>query len=186
MILIVTEGEKTEPNYFEGLRMKWSLSTAEVEVEGEGATPRKVVEKAISLKEQRERESKSPFKTAYDEVWCVVDRDTHADFHDARQLATGNDVTFAVSVPCFEFWYLLHFTYTTRQFANFAELKPELGKHLRGYDKATDYLDDLLPRLDDAFKNAAQLRRDNEKTGNSSPATDVDLLVKVLEGISKR
>ena len=183
-ILIVTEGEKTEPDYFNGLRKRWRLSTAEIEVVGKGATPSRVVEEAVSRKEKREQDCGKDLNDQYDEVWAVVDWDEHTDLDRALQAAKQAHVNVALSAPCFEFWYLLHFAYTTRDFPNLAELKPVLKKHLPDYDKTRDYLDVLMPKLDYAFEKAAQLRKWNEDNATERPCMGVDLLVKVLEEIA--
>ena len=59
--LIVCEGEKTEPNYFNGFR----VPKAVVKVVGTGENTIRVVEKAI----------KRMAEDDYDQVWCVFDRD---------------------------------------------------------------------------------------------------------------
>jgi len=184
IILIVSEGKETEPNYFKGLRGAWKLTTAEVEVVGEGATPRPVVERAIALRDERNRKAKQGFGVRYDAVWAVFDRDKHTDFGAATAIAKKAGIKTAHSVPCIELWYLLHFTYTTRAFANYDELKPELKKRLPDYEKSKDYCAELLPKLDDAFRNAEQLRRFGIDNGTKSPATDVDLLVRTLKAIA--
>lgn len=54
-VLIVCEGEKTEPHYFQGLRNHYGLNTANVEVCGEcGADPNSVLQFA----KQRYREER--------------------------------------------------------------------------------------------------------------------------------
>ena len=46
---------------------------------------------------------------AFDEVWCVHDVDDHPRLDEARIMARDNDISLAVSNPCFELWLLLHF-----------------------------------------------------------------------------
>ena len=185
IILIVSEGEKTEPNYFEGLRNVWKLSTAEVEVKGEGATPGVVVARAIEMRDERKRLARKGAADKYDEVWAVFDRDTHTDFDAAMAAAKKADIKTAHSVPCIELWYLLHFTYTTRAFSKYGDLRPELKKYLPDYDKSKDYCIEFLSKLDDAFRNAGKLRQFGVDNNMKSPATDVDLLVKRLKAIAE-
>ncbi|MDD9874841.1 MAG: RloB family protein, partial [Gammaproteobacteria bacterium] len=54
-ILIVCEGEKTEPNYFNGLRDELKLSNARVEITGKGASNPMGV---VSFAEKRHKEDK--------------------------------------------------------------------------------------------------------------------------------
>ncbi len=178
LILIVCEGAKTEPAYLKGLRDEWRIHAAQVSVLGEecGSDPLSVVNYAIRLKEQGPA---NLGRNQYDQVWCVIDQDQHAKLSEALDKATANDIKIALSIPCFEFWYLLHFVYTTRAFRNCAELlkvlKPYLKK--RVYEKSKPPIDQLLPRINSAFKHAEKLRKHTMATGTQNPSTQVDLLL---------
>ena len=90
-ILIVCEGTKTEPNYFEAFaKRQQGIIVYDIEVKGLGRGTRDVVEKAISLKN----------KNNYDRVWAVFDKDEFPakDFNEA--IAMGQ-------------WYLYHFQNVT-------------------------------------------------------------------------
>jgi len=60
-------------------------------------------------------------------VYCVIDRDDHQDFHKAvseivaankpRSSFKGESIVAVVSYPCFEYWLLLHFTFTRSPFS---------------------------------------------------------------------
>jgi len=117
-ILIVCEGEKTEPNYFNGARDHYGLNTANVEVCGDcGSDPMSIVRYA----KQRYRQEKDA-GDAFDKVYCVFDKDAHANYEQARATitsATPKDTYHAItSVPSFEYWLLLHFNYTTRPYTD--------------------------------------------------------------------
>jgi hypothetical protein len=106
--LIVCEGE-TEQEYFEAARLKYGLTTAEIVLaeNTKGAAPISVVACA---------EEKCAERGGYDQIYCVFDRDGHESFDRARaRIATlaGRKnkplpVRDAISIPCFEFWVLLH------------------------------------------------------------------------------
>lgn len=67
--LIVCEGEKTEPGYFEGLKKAHRLGSANIKVvSGEGSDPVSIVKHAL-----REYQ-----RGGYDRAYCVFDRDGHA------------------------------------------------------------------------------------------------------------
>ena len=70
-VLIVCEGEKTEPNYFRELCAHYRLSTANIEVtQGEGNDPVSVVQTAKRLQKSETRQGER-----YDRIYCVFDRD---------------------------------------------------------------------------------------------------------------
>jgi hypothetical protein len=99
--LIVCEGEKTEPNYFRSFRVPKNV--AEIDVQGLGENPSKLVQSAKELKEQED----------YDQVWCVFDRDswTVEDFNNAIKNANAQGFKVAYSNEAFELWYVLHFEF---------------------------------------------------------------------------
>jgi len=68
-ILIVCEGEKTEPNYFKGLRDELKLSGARVEITGKGASNPMGI---VSFAEKRHREDKGA-GFPFDHVFCLFD-----------------------------------------------------------------------------------------------------------------
>jgi len=71
--LIVTEGEKTEPIYFESFKRKLPRGLLDtIKLIGEGANTETVVKKAIS---ERDKRNADPTRPDFDEVWAVFDRD---------------------------------------------------------------------------------------------------------------
>ncbi|MFJ3758899.1 RloB family protein [Streptomyces sp. NPDC090080] len=106
-ILIVTEGVKTEPQYFEGLAAHLNAQAVHVislKPVGTGRDPMSVVREADS---QREKERRNG--DAFDSVWCVVDVDEHATLPAACTLAAREKMGLAISSPCFEIWLLWHY-----------------------------------------------------------------------------
>lgn len=96
-ILIVCEGENTEPSYFNQFR----LSSAKVKSVGEGYNTISLVNRAFELSQQGN----------FDQVWCVFDKDdfNEKDFNDAIQIAKSNNFGVAYSNQAFEYWFILHF-----------------------------------------------------------------------------
>jgi hypothetical protein len=76
VVLIVCEGQKTEPAYFKGVGATYGLSSANVKVvpSDYGNDPVSVVEYA----QEEYRKARD-----YDRVYCVFDRDGHANFDQA-------------------------------------------------------------------------------------------------------
>ena len=103
-VIVVTEGEKTEPQYInEFLRIH---GAANVHVEPTGFDPQAVVEKAIELKRTANANRRG---TSRVRVWAVFDRDEHPRFEQAQQLAKKNNICVATSNPCFELWAVFHY-----------------------------------------------------------------------------
>jgi len=101
-ILIVCEGTKTEPNYFEAFRtLNSGTIVYDIDVKGLGQNTTDVVDKAIELKN----------KGDYDRVWAVFDKDSFSadKFNGAIIKAQSNGIGCAWSNEAFELWYLYHF-----------------------------------------------------------------------------
>lgn len=96
-ILIVCEGENTEPSYFNQFR----LSSAKVKSVGEGYNTISLVNRAFELSQEG----------SFDQVWCVFDKDdfNEQDFNDAIRIAKSNTFGVAYSNQAFEYWFILHF-----------------------------------------------------------------------------
>lgn len=104
MILIVCEGEKTEPQYFYGLKEQTKNSRVRIHcLEGAGVPKTVVVAAKEELqKAKRRAAAENDDNLAYDAVWCVFDVDDHPYVREAIQQAHDNGLQLAVSNPCFE------------------------------------------------------------------------------------
>lgn len=96
-ILIVCEGENTEPSYFKQFR----LSSATIKAVGEGYNTLTLVNRTMELEKRGN----------YDSVWCVFDKDEFkaSDFNDAIAVAEAQGYGVAYSNQAFEYWIILHF-----------------------------------------------------------------------------
>ena len=114
-ILIVCEGEKTEPNYFNAFR-EINQGTTIIEVEGCGMNTSSVVKKAIELSEGSEQE--------YDRVWAVFDKDSFSSqrFNEAIAKALQAGIDCAWSNEAFELWFLYHFQYVEMHRTQYADV----------------------------------------------------------------
>ncbi len=121
-LLIVCEGEKTEPRYLNEIRRELRLPSANIQVQptAYGTEPLRIVDYAEDLFRNGNRE-RGISARGFDRVIAVFDRDSHHSYHAALAKAValnermindeGVKVPFdaVVSVPCFELWLLLHF-----------------------------------------------------------------------------
>lgn len=103
-ILIVTEDSVTEPHYFRDFCAPRNLGSVDVKASPD-PDPVSLAEYALEL---------YPGDDKYDRLYCVFDRDTHSGFGTAidhlRESSTSErPIRCIYSVPCFEYWVLLHF-----------------------------------------------------------------------------
>jgi len=186
-VLIVTEGERTEPLYFGELVTRYRLNTANVRIVPStmGSDPVSVVTAALEIRDAEVRQGEQ-----YDQVYCVFDRDSHANFDAATQKAVREGIRIARSWPCFEYWLLLHYEFVRRPFVQTQSGSAcdnciaMLRRHISGYRKATPGLFGRLEeRVDQATAAARQALADVQTTGAENPSTEVHLLVGYLRQI---
>ena len=81
-ILIVCEGQKTEPNYLRDIQQHYRLSTTHVQVlhSAHGTEPQQVLEHALSVFNKGDRD-RGIFPRAFDRIVVVFDRDEHKTYH---------------------------------------------------------------------------------------------------------
>jgi hypothetical protein len=181
-VLLVCEGKKTEPYYFEGLRIHYALNSVNISIRpADGSDPVSIVQFALRHIDE------------FDRGYCVFDRDEHANFDTAltmlRESQPGQTgkLTAIPSFPCFEIWPLLHFRYSTAEIYRVGRQSPgdvavrELSKFIPGYTKGhSGVFRILLPTLPVGMRNAAQLERDNIRTRSNNPGTKLHRLVHYL------
>ncbi len=190
-VLLVCEGKETEPNYFESLQKELRLTTVEVEIVGQGAAPKTVVKKAVELvKKRRQAVSRGLDAFKYDHVWCVFDveqQGKNPSLKPALDQAVANGVDVALSNPCFEYWFLIHFTKCGKALVNGKGVLRELKKHLPGYAKSQDVFARIWPDVDHAIEQAKAMgdshRRARTPRTEMDPSTEVYKLVELLQTI---
>lgn len=195
-ILIVSEGSKTEPNYFKEIRAEYRLHSANVEVQpgALGTQPIQVVEYARQLFESGDRH-KSIRPRVFEQIYAVFDRDDHPTFHDALARARALDgtlrndlkqpVKFAAipSRPSFEFWLLLHFE-DVRNLIHRDEAMRRLKRYLPDYDKGygrafAETKSGLQSALDRARNLAEHAGPANDREPYTAAGELVDLLISI-------
>jgi len=177
--LIVCEGERTEPNYFEGFRVPKDVV---IDIESGAGMHVSVVKEAI----QRRNEARDE----YDQVWCVFDRDKEKEnprnaqnFNEALRLAKDEGISVAYTNDAFELWYLLHFNYHDTAIDRHDYIT-KLNRLLPGGYKKNDstMFDKLADKMDVATRNARKLlaQYDPSVPERDDPSTTVHLLVEAL------
>ena len=188
--LIVSEGTKTEPNYFEELKRrindKYHGDRIEVRVEGAGMNTLSLFDFAKALADAD--------PDGYTHVWVVYDKDSFpaSDFDRTaarckRESSHSRTFHAAWTNEAFELWYILHFEYLEAALSRDMYAKI-LTTHLSAlehgpYRKNDKGMFNLLePLVDTAISNARKLERLNKgKTPSASaPGTKVHELLEYL------
>jgi hypothetical protein len=191
-ILIVCEGEKTEPNYFKSFDKNCNGTFIyELDLQGGGINTIGVVDKAIELRDKAH--------TPYDRVWAVFDKDSFSNknFNGAITKATANNIDCAWSNEAFELWFLLHFydrstgMHRTEYEKALTDAVNSSGKYPKTkkfkYKKNDAKIKDILDQCGsqkNAIKWAEALNQtyDNQKYSDQNPCTTVYKLVRQIIG----
>lgn len=196
--LIVTEGKVTESVYFKLLKqdLKFYAVTVQV-IPGDAPDPRHVIETAARVaKQQTELFRKGLLglrePSKFDHVWAVIDTDVAVRmgyWNDVKQLAQARKVKLAHSTPCFEFWLLLHFGYTTRADLVNGDAAKSAVKEAIGRDYSTNrkiaesVMPAFMPLWPQAATHAGRVRQHHQAAATpvpANPSTEIDVLVPAL------
>lgn len=189
-VLIVCEGEKTEPNYFNDLIDFYKLNTANVKTDGScGSSPCSVFARAIELW-NKENKKGDP----YDKVYCVFDKDTHATYHSTitkiKAHKPNNIFYVTQSIPCFEYWLLLHYKHSTKPYNSLPDsscadqVLIELKKSFPEYKKGnTNVFSTLFDKLEFAKVNASAALTAAEASNTDNPSTFIHKLIEYLQNL---
>jgi len=105
LIVIASEGERTEPEYFEALRDEYYNSRIQVIfLHPSDSAPKYVIDELNQYKKEFGLNLKKG-----DELWVLIDKDRWDRFlNEIAEECRSNEFHLALSNPCFEIWLLLH------------------------------------------------------------------------------
>ena len=140
------------------------------------------------LVEEASKKIDKKFKNI-DEAWVVYDQDGYSLHKETFESAKEKGVKIAFSATAFEFWILLHYEYTTKQFPKSEDIIKELkDKNFIDYAKnSKDVYFLTKEKLPNAKQNAKKIRIEVEKyDGNKkiyerNPYTNLDLLIEEIQ-----
>lgn len=193
-ILIVCEGEKTEPYYFQEMIDYYKIHTANVHISGEcGSDPVNVVQHGFNLFKKEKEAKEGPF----DHVYFVIDRDAHNNYQQALEMINRSQhnkiFRVANSIPSFEYWLLLHFGLTTAPYSavggvsSGAAVLKALKVYMPKYAKASrGTFKELFEKLEGAKKNAELANAEAIANKTDNPSTYVHHLVTFLQKIKPK
>ena len=188
--LIVCEGKKTEPNYFNGLKGKINekygnkvdVLIPNIDVKGTGMNTTSLVKYT--------QKTVNHANKVYGQVWVVFDKD---DYNNEQfDSAIKNcDYNVAWSNPNFEVWLLAHFKKVNRYISKddvLQELSKELKKKgLGDYTKIDTNIFEKITsegNLDTAIKNCEYMEELN-KDGQASQRNPMTKVYKIVDGLKE-
>ena len=188
--LIVCEGKKTEPNYFNGLKKKINekygnkvdVLIPNIEVKGTGMNTTSLVKYT--------QKTVNHASKVYGQIWVVFDKD---DYNDEQfNLAIENcNYNVAWSNPNFELWILSHFKKVNRCISKddvLQELSKEFQKNgLGDYAKNDEDIFNKVTgegKLHTAIRNCEYMEELN-RCGQASQRNPMTKVYKIVEGLKE-
>ncbi len=155
LVVIATEGQYVEPQYFELFRRISSRVQVKIlETADRNSAPAHVL--ARLKKFRRDNDLRSD-----DQLWLVVDKDRWTDAHLDQVAAEAHRLRFglAVSRPCFEVWLYLHHADAPAAMVDMAGhlVKDSLRTLLGSYNEQNLQIDQFRPLVDEAVRRARAL-----------------------------
>lgn len=193
--LIVTEGERTEPLYFKGLKKLISekvggtvniIEAPIIDISGEGSSTGKLIE----ITEQIIKEA----KIIYQNIWVVFDKYDFSDFDQAIKEGIKKGYNIAWSNQSFEYWLYLHFYYSDSALHRhewnqkldeiFKQYNLGDGSYRKNYENIYEIMN-TYDGVNTAIKNAKRRMSDynsqKDKPSQYDPGTTVYSLVESLK-----
>jgi hypothetical protein len=197
-IASVCEGERTETDYFRYLLREWKSrfkkveSYVSIEIVGPkaagGSVPGNLIPHAVRILKETER-TKAMWDKA-SQIWCVFDVEAEGRRGNLLHSVAGakrQGVRLAISNPCFELWFYLHFHYCETAVADAREMQTLLKRCWPEYTKSGGEFSALAGLRDTAMRNAERLRKNQHTRPSSDPVprphTDVDELITAVEAM---
>jgi len=184
-VLIVCEDGKSSPAYLKDLCAHFRLNTANVEICGDecGSAPISVVNFA---------KTKARQDGDFDRVFCVIDVDSHGSLAKAKDKARRSrpKIELIITNPCFEFWLLLHFQYSTKPYGPSGKHSPcdcvikDLRQQVNfeNYEKGQrGIFGSSQDKLLDAVNHAKRLSEHNQRAATDNPSTGMHKLISYLQ-----
>ena len=183
-LLVFTEGQVTEESYLTYWHRRFR-GQVNVEIHEFHGTPLALVTRAVSAKAGNERAERKGRGRAHDEVWCVFDVDEHPSLREAIELAEADGVKLAISNPCIELWFVLHFENQTAYIDRRAA-QTRAKSHLNcGKDVSEAALNRLATNFPTAKQRAIALDAKHDGDGTPAPGNPSSRVWGVVEAISK-
>ena len=177
-ILFEFEGKnKTEEIYFRNFQKRsnpYNLKFAY----GNDTDPVSMVKSLISYMKKEDINTENG-----DKIYCVFDADMDINkqkrINEAKKLALENGIEVIISIPSFELWYRLHYSYTKKVYMSNREVIEDLKNFIPNYEKNINVYDAIKEKTQDAIKNSKKLEKEQVKDGkdifdvNCNPYTSV-------------
>ena len=137
---------------------------------------------------------KEDIKADYgDKMYLLIDTDVNenkqSQIDEAKEICNRNDIELITSTPAFEYWYILHYGYTSKGYQSSKQIKSEMKKKIPNYSENIDVYPIIKDKTDDAIRNAINIEKYQKENGqviDSEKANPHTSVYKVVKELKKR
>ncbi len=164
-MLILTNGERAERDYLNGLKLQYGRALSFANVIFDNKAPAALVAKAAAMRRE----------DFYNEAWTVCDVD---EFEVSKAVVDGQREAIEIvwSNPCFEVWLIIHLREGCPPLQNGRDAESKLKQLLPSWDKSKLNFADFQPHVRVATERASRLG----SAPDDNPSTSVGKLVAFL------
>ncbi|MCF6293518.1 MAG: RloB family protein [Robiginitomaculum sp.] len=176
LLVVLCEDSAGTIEYLKTCFPKRRLDKVAVQVVGCGADPKKL------LKDARRALYGTLLSVSKADYVCLVfDQDQHAHFADTiRRCQTLPKIETFISIPCFEYFFILHYENSRQACNSFDNIRTKLRSQVgfQNYDKKKNCVPllELKGRQASALNNSVSVRDACRRDGATGPLTEIDLL----------
>lgn len=174
LIIIATEGQKTEKQYFSIFRNP-KINVVVIPTTDGKSAPNHVLSRLDIIKNDYELNDD-------DSLWLMIDIDRIRDEQRSQicQKALQKGFSLAISNPCFELWLYLHFVEIDDMNISCSQLEKKLRNFLGGYNKSKLDLEKYKGQIHFAVERAKSLDTNPSERWPNSIGTHVYKIVEML------
>ena len=185
-IVIKCEGDnETEQIYFNNFKSRECIIKYP---DGNSTDPVGMANELVSFMNSEDINSKNG-----DKIYLLIDTDVNANkqkqIDEAKKICDEYGIELITSTPSFEFWYMLHFGYTTGPYTSSKDIKRKMKKKILGYTESTNVYPIIKDNTDEAMNYAEKVEKLHKQNGrkiDSEEANPHTSAYRVLKEIKKR
>lgn len=174
-ILIVCEGKKTEPLYLKAMKNHYKITSLDTRT---GDRPQLTALLAFAKKHDQQSQKEG---NPYTRIYLVYDHDNQKNLKHTEQQIEEKGYIKIRSIPCFEYWLILHFEYTRQPFSTPCACKQKWKEVSKKENLNADQFSGLMSCINKAIENAERADKDAEQSQQPNPTTDMPILVGALK-----
>jgi len=118
-----------------------------------------------------------------------INQEKQEQINKAKTLCQKKGIELITSTPTFEFWYIIHFEYTTKIYQNSKKVKEDVKSKISNYTESMNVFPLIEDKLNDAISNAKKIEQyqlENKKDLNCDECNPYTAVYKIVEELIKR